>query len=131
MTTVFDPQHKLITSAVFSPYSLASLRLLAAIYTTFTAIFTLVWEIVITHDGRRYAVGQPFPILCEIWTRSYQILLIFYRFVLHWTVRLFLGCGSTNRLPCEEEWEILPIAKVAKGFAVPAYPVVLLNRYIP
>jgi len=54
MASIFDPHHKLVTSAVFSPPKLASLRLLLAIYTTTTAIFILVWEIVKTHNAKSY-----------------------------------------------------------------------------
>jgi hypothetical protein len=54
MTSVFDPQHKLVTSPAFAPSILGLLRLLLAVYTTVTAIFVLVWEIVKTHNGDGY-----------------------------------------------------------------------------
>lgn len=41
----FDPAHKLVTSPVISsPFVLAILRLVVALYTTFALIFSLAWE---------------------------------------------------------------------------------------
>ena len=51
MATVseFDERHNFVTSAVFSPWWLASIRLLFAIYALITSIIVLVW------DARRLA----------------------------------------------------------------------------
>jgi len=50
----FDSYHRLVTSPVFSPWILAFLRLLLALYTLFTAIFILAWEGVKTHVANSY-----------------------------------------------------------------------------
>jgi len=40
----FDPAHKLVTSAVFSPLVLALIRSTLAIYTLFSIVFSLAWK---------------------------------------------------------------------------------------
>jgi hypothetical protein len=40
----FDPQHKLVTSAVFSPLVLALIRSTLAIYTLVSIVFSLAWK---------------------------------------------------------------------------------------
>jgi len=41
---LFDPGHLLVTSYAFSPKTLGAIRLVLALYITFTAIFTWVWD---------------------------------------------------------------------------------------
>ncbi|KAG5636701.1 hypothetical protein H0H81_007130 [Sphagnurus paluster] len=49
--TTFDPEHKHVTSPVFSPGILAAIRLTLAVYTLFTLLFTLIWDYVRTTTG--------------------------------------------------------------------------------
>jgi len=49
-----DPQHLLVTSSLFSPFVLAWIRLLFAIYTLTTIITTFVWGILVTKDEVTY-----------------------------------------------------------------------------
>lgn len=49
--TTFDPEHKHVTSPVFSPRILAAIRLTLAVYALFTLLFTLIWDYVRTTTG--------------------------------------------------------------------------------
>ncbi|KAH9890691.1 hypothetical protein C8Q73DRAFT_135673 [Cubamyces lactineus] len=47
----FDPDHKLVTSPVFSPLVLAIIRLGLAFYGLFVLLFHLIWDAVKTHEA--------------------------------------------------------------------------------
>ena len=47
----FDPDHKLVTSPVFSPLVLAIVRLGLGFYGLFVLLFHLIWEAVKTHEA--------------------------------------------------------------------------------
>ena len=53
--SVFDSQHRLVTSPAFSPWTLSFIRLSLALYTFCTTVFLLVWECIETHDEIRCA----------------------------------------------------------------------------
>jgi len=62
VSSPFDSQHRLVTSPFVSPFVLASIRLLLAFYTLFTALFILVWDGVKDHTAQKYVcvnVIQP------------------------------------------------------------------------
>lgn len=50
----FDPSQTFVTSAIFSPYVLASLRLLIAFYTLFVSIYVLAYSAVVAHNAESY-----------------------------------------------------------------------------
>lgn len=56
----FDPSLKLVTSYVFTPVSLATLRLLFALFTFVTLLFILIWESVVTLDASSWVVLHYF-----------------------------------------------------------------------
>ena len=44
MSSMFDAQLKFVTSDIFSPWWLACIRLLFALYTLVASVFIVVWE---------------------------------------------------------------------------------------
>jgi hypothetical protein len=50
-TQGFDPDLKLVSSYLFPPFVLASIRLLFALFILATLLFILIWESVIAHDA--------------------------------------------------------------------------------
>ncbi|KAJ2916891.1 hypothetical protein MD484_g3492, partial [Candolleomyces efflorescens] len=53
-TPKFDPEYKFVTSYAFSPTILAGIRLLLALFTLVTLLFTLIWQGVKEDDAETY-----------------------------------------------------------------------------
>jgi len=58
MADEFDSEFKLVSSYLFGPLLLAVLRLLIAVFTFVTLIFSLVWGSVRTHDAKSYVAEK-------------------------------------------------------------------------
>ena len=60
-TPKFDPEYKFVTSYAFSPTILAGIRLLLALFTLVTLLFTLIWQGVKEDDAETWVVVHSSP----------------------------------------------------------------------
>lgn len=126
--TPFDADDKLVTSPIFSPLVLASLRLLLAVWT----LVVLVADLSYTSVHANYLLDGYVSLLSRALVQDLtylKVLCIFHAFIIHWHLRLLLGIWCANDVLCA--WEGVSSAVVAAGVAVPTCMAVVHDIYIP
>lgn len=110
----FDPEYSLVTSPIFAPPVLASLRLLFGFYYIVYFIFKLSWDSVHIPQDLNESVPRAagtIPFTSDL--RSPQVLFLFHSLVRHRPLRLLLGGWCPNLQVCvPEEIPLAPLAQV-------------------